>query len=72
MNRNLSKEVGEISHDWRGCCGGSFSVFLSSEVDNFTLRGIRVIFFLRKINQLRFDAAVKVILASASSQHFSI
>ncbi|CAB3998451.1 Hypothetical predicted protein [Paramuricea clavata] len=38
MNRSLSKQVGEISHDWRGCCGGSFSVFLSPEVDNFTLR----------------------------------
>ena len=38
MNSSLSRQVGEISHDWRGCCGGSFSVFLSPKVDNFTLR----------------------------------
>lgn len=38
MTPDLSKQVGEIFHDWRGCCGGSFSFCLSPENDRFTLR----------------------------------
>lgn len=67
MDKGRSKQVGEIFHDWRGCCGGSFSVFLTPEVDKFTLTGSIIVSYAitnRKIKTLRMYSLFQLLIYS--------